>query len=755
MNLLHNLNPPQKEAVLHGEGPLLILAGAGSGKTRVIVHRIAWLIHERGVAPWQILAVTFTNKAAGEMKERVQRLLPGFDLPLIATFHSACVRILRRDGHHLGYDRNFAIYDDKDSERLLKEVVLGLDIDEKKFPAKGFAAFIDDCKNAGKEPKDLPTTKGDPYREKAVQVYAAYQERLRKCNALDFGDLVMQTVRLLEGAPEVLTSYRNRYRWILVDEYQDTNPIQYRLVRLLAGETGNLCVVGDDDQSIYRWRGADIRNILDFERDFPGVTVVKLEQNYRSTSTILTAAGAVVARNRGRKGKTLWTDNPAGDRIVYRRLNSEREEARLVCAEIDRHLSKGGSIRDAAVFYRTNAQSRVVEDALVQAAIPYHVVGGVRFYARLEVKDILAYLKVIDNPADEVSFKRIINVPLRGIGHATVDRISDLAASGGITFAEALNSVATGNYLAAGPRGKISGFVALIERFRELAEELPLSGLAAAILEETGYEAKLKQERTDEAEDRLSNLRELLTAMEEFERGSDERTLSAFLERVALVSDIEREGTGKESVTLMTLHSAKGLEFPLVFMIGMEEKLFPHVRSLSDPEQMEEERRLCYVGMTRARERLFLLNARRRHIFGQEQLNPPCRFLADIPAELLDEEEVYQPGLGFDAEGYGWGGGLKAAASATPFRHPQEPEPSRHNLAAIFDEGTVDGVPEVEVVPEEQEGVWLGMKVRHAKFGVGTVRKIEGKGDDQKVIVWFSSVGPKKLLVRFAGLERA
>ena len=756
MNLLHNLNPPQKEAVLHGEGPLLILAGAGSGKTRVIVHRIAWLIHERGVLPWQILAVTFTNKGAGEMKERVQRLLPGNDLPLISTFHAACVRILRRDGHHLGFERNFAIYDDKDSERLLKEVVLGLNIDEKKFPTKGFATFIDDCKNAGKEPKELTTEKGDLYQEKAVMVYAAYQERLRKCNALDFGDLVMQTVHLLERSPDVLAFYHNRYRWLLVDEYQDTNPIQYRLVRLLAGETGNLCVVGDDDQSIYRWRGADIRNILDFERDFPNVTVVKLEQNYRSTQTIITAAGAVVARNRGRKGKTLWTDNPTGDKIVYRRLDSEREEARLVCTEIEQHLRKGGSIRDAAVFYRTNAQSRVVEDALVQAALPYHVVGGVRFYARLEIKDILSYLKVIDNPADEISFKRIINVPLRGIGHATVDRISELAATREITFAEALNQAATGNYLASGTRGKIAGFVALLEKFRELATKLPLSELTETILDVTGYVAKLKQERTEEAEDRLSNLQELLTAMEEFELSHEERTLSAFLERVALVSDIEREGTGKESVTLMTLHSAKGLEFPLVFMIGMEEKLFPHVRSLNDPEQMEEERRLCYVGMTRARERLFLLNARRRHIFGQEQLNPPCRFIADIPDELLDEEEAYQPGFVFNAGGYGRGGDRPVAAVATPYRHPQEPpEPSRHNLAAIFDEGAVDGIPEVEVVPEDQDGVWLGMKVRHAKFGAGAVRKIEGKGDNQKVVVWFSSVGPKKLLVRFAGLERA
>ena len=754
MNLLHNLNPPQKEAVLHGEGPLLILAGAGSGKTRVIVHRIAWLIHERGVLPWQILAVTFTNKGAGEMKERVQRLLPGNDLPLISTFHAACVRILRRDGHHLGFERNFAIYDDKDSERLLKEVVLGLNIDEKKFPTKGFAAFIDDCKNAGKEPKDLTTEKGDLYQEKAVMVYAAYQDRLRKCNALDFGDLVMQTVHLLERSPDVLAFYRNRYRWLLVDEYQDTNPIQYRLVRLLAGETGNLCVVGDDDQSIYRWRGADIRNILDFERDFPNVTVVKLEQNYRSTQTIITAAGAVVARNRGRKGKTLWTDNPTGDKIVYRRLDSEREEARLVCTEIEQHLRKGGSIRDAAVFYRTNAQSRVVEDALVQAALPYHVVGGVRFYARLEIKDILSYLKVIDNPADEISFKRIINVPLRGIGHATVDRISELAATGEITFAEALNQAATGNHLASGTRGKIAGFVALLEKFRELATKLPLSELTETILDVTGYVAKLKQERTEEAEDRLSNLQELLTAMEEFEQSHEERTLSAFLERVALVSDIEREGTGKESVTLMTLHSAKGLEFPLVFMIGMEEKLFPHVRSLNDPEQMEEERRLCYVGMTRARERLFLLNARRRHIFGQEQLNPPCRFLKDIPSELLDEEEEYQPGFVFNAGGYGGRVERQAATTATIYRHPQEAEPSRHNLAAIFDEGAIDDVPEVEMVPEEQDGVRLGMKVRHAKFGVGAVRKIEGKGDDQKVIVWFSSVGPKKLLVRFAGLER-
>jgi len=752
MNLLHHLNPPQQEAVMHGEGPLLILAGAGSGKTRVIVHRIAWLIHKRGVMPWRILAVTFTNKAAGEMKERVRRLLPGFDVPLIATFHSACVRILRRDGHHLGFADNFTIYDDKDSERLLKEIVPGLNIDEKKFPTKGFAAFIDDCKNAGKEPRQLQMPKGDIYRATAIKVYAAYQERLRTCNALDFGDLVLQAVLLLEREPEVLAYYRNRYQWLLVDEYQDTNPIQYRLIRLLAGEQGNLCVVGDDDQSIYRWRGADIRNILDFERDFPNVAVVRLEQNYRSTRTILAAAGAVVARNLGRKGKSLWTENPDGDRIVYRRLESEWEEARLVRAEIEEHLRRGGQLSDVAVFYRTNAQSRVVEDTLVQAGIHYHVVGGLRFYDRMEIKDILAYLKVIANPADEVSYKRIINVPLRGIGHSTVDKVSERAAAGGVTFSEALSQAATGNYLAAGTRGKLAGFTAMMERFRALAEDISLAELTETILDETGYEEKFRQERTTEAEDRLSNLQELLTAMEEFERLNEERTLSTFLERVALISDMEREKTGKESVTLMTLHSAKGLEFPVVFMIGMEEKLFPHVRALGDPEQMEEERRLCYVGMTRARERLFLLNARRRHIFGQEQLNPPCRFLTDIPAELIDEGEKYPPA--FDAGDDEWDDDSPADAPIPALIRQRVQESSRHNLAAIFEDGAMNDIPEVEVVPEEQEGVRLGMKVRHGKFGVGAVRKVEGKGDDQKVIVWFNSVGPKKLLVRFAGLEK-
>jgi DNA helicase-2/ATP-dependent DNA helicase PcrA len=751
MNLLHNLNPPQREAVLHAEGPLLILAGAGSGKTRVIVHRIAWLIREKGVPPRQIMAVTFTNKAAGEMRERVEKLLGGSEVPLISTFHSACARILRREIHHLGYDGNFAIYDDRDSEKLLKEIGTALNLDEKRFSAKVLSGVIDDFKNAGQLPADIPS--GDFFMEKVAGVYSAYQERLKKCNALDFGDLVLLTVRLFETMPEVLERYRERYQWLLVDEYQDTNPIQYRLVRLLAGERKNLCVVGDDDQSIYRWRGADIRNILDFEKDFPGVKVVKLEQNYRSTQTILSAAGKVVEKNRGRKRKTLWTENPGGEKIVYRRLSDEREEARFICREIERSVRRGGNLSNVAVFYRTNAQSRVVEDAMVAEGIPYRMVGGMRFYERMEIKDILAYLKALDNLADEVALKRIINTPPRGIGHSTVDRIAELAAQKGILFYDALTEATKSGLLATGSRGKVAAFVEMLERFKDTVNTSSLKELASRIIQETGYAARLKDERSEDAEDRLANLQELLAALEEFERTSEERTLSGFLEQVALVSDLEKGEGGKEAATLMTLHSAKGLEFPMVFMIGMEERLFPHVRALEDNEQMEEERRLCYVGMTRARERLYLVNAHRRRIFGQEQYNFPSRFIADIPRDFLDLEEEYQPGLGFGRQGPGTSDQRPVTSDQ---RKPFSSEaPSLHNLSAVLEsEHESEFGNEVRVVPDEADGVAIGMKVRHAKFGVGTIRKIEGKGDDQKVIVWFNTVGPKKLLVRFAGLER-
>ncbi len=749
MNILQHLNPRQQEAVLHGEGPLLILAGAGSGKTRVIVHRIAHLIRETGVPPWQILAVTFTNKAAAEMKERVEKLLGNEDAPLIATFHSACVRILRREIDRLGYSSHFAIYDDKDAERVLKDIIRELNLDEKKFPVKMFAAAIDDCKNAGRSPEELPTD--DFMGEKIARVFAAYQERLKRCNALDFGDLIALTVRLFEKFPDVLERYRDRYRWILVDEYQDTNPVQYQLVRLLAGDRMNLCVVGDDDQSIYRWRGADIRNILDFEKDFPGVSVVKLEQNYRSTRTILAAAGAVVKKNRGRKGKTLWTENPEGERIVHRRLDSEREEARYVCREIGRHLRRGGELSDVAVFYRTNAQSRVLEDALMGGGVSYHMVGGMRFYERMEIKDILAYLKVLDNPADEVSLARIINTPPRGIGGTTFDRVTDLATERNLPLMAALRCAASEDFLGKGPRTKLSAFVTLMEGFAALVDTIPLPELASRIIRDTGYDMRLKEERTEEAKDRLANIQELLTALDDFERTGEEKSLSAYLEQVALISDVERGERNRNSVTLMTLHSAKGLEFPLVFMTGMEERLFPHVRALDDPEQMEEERRLCYVGMTRARERLYLTNARRRHFYGQEQFNSPSRFLSDIPGDLVETDEGAQPGFGWNDTPPGTGGDRSAYGPGQGGKWDEVVRLSRDAVQADASPVALDN--EVTVIPEG-EGVFIGLRVRHAKFGAGTIRKIEGRGDETKVIVWFDTGGPKKLLLRFAGLER-
>jgi len=745
MTLLNNLNPPQKEAVLHSEGPLLLLAGAGSGKTRVITNRIAYLIREKGVRPWNILAVTFTNKAAREMGERVLHLLHGGETPLIATFHAACGRILRRDIHHLGFDSSFAIYDERDSERLLKDILKELDLDEKKFAPKALSARIDDWKNRGLHPTDLGSlSHSDIYNRRVAQVYNNYQERLKRCNALDFGDLLLLTVQLLKEFPEVRGHYQERFQWILVDEYQDTNPVQYELIRLLAGERRNLCVVGDDDQSIYSWRGADIRNILEFEKDFPSVRTIRLEQNYRSTGTILTAAGAVVQQNYGRKGKTLWTENPQGEPIQYGRVESDRDEARYVAREICRLQQQSMPLTEMAVFYRTNAQSRLIEEALASEALPYHLVGGVRFYARQEVKDILAYLRLLDNPADEVSLKRIINVPPRGIGHATVDKISDLARHDQMTMFEALSQIQNGNLLAAAARNKVASFYTVMESFENCAKSASLAVLAQTVMEDSGYLARLKESRDPEDADRLDNLGQLLGAMKEYEERNSDSNLSGFLEQVSLVSDLEQGEGGKPSVTLMTLHAAKGLEFKAVFIIGMEERLFPHTRALDDLDGMEEERRLCYVGMTRARERLYLTNAKRRYLFGQEQYNLPSRFLKEIPRELISENCSHASG--YARQEQEWSGRREADAT--------DSTTSYHNLSAAAD---FSGSNEVEMIPEpcdDQDGVFLGMKVRHSKFGVGTIRKLEGSGDSRKVIVWFNSVGAKKLMLRFAGLER-
>jgi DNA helicase-2/ATP-dependent DNA helicase PcrA len=735
--LLKSLNPMQREAVLHEEGPLLILAGAGSGKTRTLTHRVAWLIRERQVPPWRILAVTFTNKAAAEMRERLQRLLGSSELPWVSTFHAACVRILRREIGALGYTSDFTIYDDQDQLRLLKDILKELGVAEKILQPRSAAVAIDGAKNKGLHPEQID--RDDYYGELVGRVYELYQKRLKRANALDFGDLLLRTVQLFEEHPEVLKRYNERFRHLLVDEFQDTNQVQFRLVKMLAGGHGNLCVVGDDDQSIYAWRGAEIGNILGFERDFPGSRIIRLEQSYRSSATILEAAGEVVARNVGRKGKTLWTDNPAGEKITLKDCGDDLEEARFVAGEIARLKRDGRHLRDLAVFYRTNAQSRVLEEALVAERLPYVMVGGVKFFSRLEVKDVLAYLRVLVNPADSLSARRIVNVPARGIGAKTVERIAVLEEEAG-GFLPACELALQRGLLKGAAAAKLAKFTEMMTAFREQIDQKPFPDLTKEIVEESGYGPALReaaqtgllQSDQEEAKGRLENLEQLLAGMEE--RQAAGSTLQGYLEQVALVTDLDSYDVSHDRVTLMTLHAAKGLEFPVVFLTGMEEGLFPHGRSLDEGAAIEEERRLCYVGMTRAMDKLYLSHARRRRIYGDFQYNAPSRFLAEIPLHLL------------------------AGGEPPPLRHA-----AIHNLASVFeqlepspfDEEEAPFEEEVRVVPEASEGPYLGQQVRHVKFGVGTVRRLEGSGDQQKVIVYFRTVGMKKLLLKFAGLEPA
>jgi DNA helicase-2/ATP-dependent DNA helicase PcrA len=728
---LRDLNPRQQEAVRQTEGPLLILAGAGSGKTRTVTHRVAHLIHDRGVEPWRILAVTFTNKAAAEMKERLERLLGGGELPWVATFHATCVRILRREIEALGYSSDFSIYDDQDQERLLKGILRDLDIPEKILKPRAAAAAIDGAKNRGLFPEAME--RGDFYSDLVARVYERYQSRLKQASALDFGDLLMLTVRLFENHPEILEKYRRRFAYIHVDEVQDTNQVQYRLIHLLAGGHRNLCVVGDDDQSIYRWRGAEIGNILGFEKDYPGCVVIRLEQNYRSTRTILEAAGGVVEKNLGRKGKTLWTDNPEGEKVVVETLSDDLEEARFVADEIARLHRAGRHLRDIAVFYRTNAQSRPIEEALRGHNLPYVMFGGVKFYSRMEIKDILAYLRILLNPADTVSARRIVNVPPRGIGAATIDRIAPLEEEAGGFLPACALALERGLISGAAAR-KVGEFVELIASFGRRLERLPYPQLTAEIIEESGYGPMLRQERTEESQGRMENLEQLLAGMEE--HSGSEGTLREYLEQVALITDLDSYDASLDRVTLMTLHAAKGLEFPVVFMTGMEEGLFPHSRSQGGGDELEEERRLCYVGMTRAMEKLVLSHARRRRVYGDFQFNPPSRFLAEIPPNLV-------------------------AGTAAPARH----KVSAHNLASVFESlapspledsgGEPSFEEEVRVVPDAEEGLRIGLRVRHPRFGIGSVRRVEGNGDNQKVTVYFNTVGAKKLLLKFAGLEPA
>lgn len=721
--VLDSLNSRQREAVLHGEGPLLILAGAGSGKTRTLTHRVAHLIGERGVDPHRILAVTFTNKAAAEMRERMVHLLGSGDVPWVSTFHSTCARILRSEIGRLGFNSSFAIYDEQDQERLLRECLGELEICDPLLTPRIATAAIDAAKNRGVTCETFDG--GDPWSQRIGRLYRRYQNRLRRANALDFGDLLLLTLQLFQEHPDVRQRYADRFLHVLVDEFQDTNRVQYDLTRLLVAEHHNLCAVGDDDQSIYRWRGAELGNILDFENDFPGTKVIRLEQSYRSTGTILAAASAVVACNRHRKGKKLWTENPAGDRVVLVELEDDLSEAAYVADTIARLWRDGHSLREIAVFYRTNAQSRTLEEALLQRRLPYVIFGGVKFFARAEVKDVLAYLRLLVNPSDSVSARRIINVPPRGIGRATVEKIAALEDEAG-SFLSACRLVLVRDMLNSAAERKVRAFVDLIDELARRLDELHFAELAARVVEASGYRALLAEDASESSRERLQNVEELLRGMQEHAAGG--KSLQEYLEQAALVTDIDRDDASGERVALMTLHSAKGLEFPFVFMTGMEEGSFPLARAACDEQEMEEERRLCYVGMTRAMRRLYLSYARRRRVHGDFQATRRSRFIGEIPPDLL--EAVVLPSR-------------RAVPDAQDWQRPLA------GAGIEFDDG------EVRVVHDEEGVLRVGARVRHATFGVGTVQSLEGRGAGRKATVQFRFAGKKTLVLRFAGLEPA
>lgn len=727
---------------MYGDGPLLILAGAGSGKTRVITSRIAHLIRERGVDPFNILAVTFTNKAANEMRERVERILK---IPLrglwISTFHSSCVRILRRNIEALGYKKQFVIYDETDRSSLIKNCMTDLRIDTEQYQARAIGARISALKNnLVDEEQHAQKNALFGFEEAVSRVYTLYQEKLRESGGLDFDDLLMLTVRLFEKHPDILAYYQGLFHHILIDEYQDTNHAQYRLIRLLTAKHKNLCVVGDDDQSIYKFRGADISNILNFEKDYPNTRVIKLEQNYRSTENILGAAGAVVARNLGRKSKTLWTSKRGGDNILCYTATDEKDEARFICRTLDQLVDEGRGLNEIAVLYRTNAQSRALEDALRNRGIAYRIFGGLRFYDRKEIKDIMAYLRVLHNPDDVVGLRRIINVPARGIGDTTVEKLEQAADQAGRSLYQ---TVLDGNAeVTPAAKRKLRDFIDMMERLRAELTVLTLTDLVRRVIHETGYVTALEQERTIESRIRVENLNELITATEDFTEQNREATLDAFLDQVALITDSEqktsvegRSGTS-HSVTLMTLHNAKGLEFSVVFMVGMEEGLFPHSRSAEDEDELEEERRLCYVGMTRAKERLILTHAIERRLYGYPQMNLISRFVADIPEEVIDRSGVSQSYTGPASRNTQWDD-----VPAAPVHNPGRRMPAV--IAPVLK----------TAVPVGKSLYYNGAVVRHSKFGIGTVQRSEGAGDDLKISVSFPGHGVKTLAVKYANLE--
>lgn len=735
MSIYDTLNTEQREAVFHTEGPVLILAGAGSGKTRVLTHRIAYLIEEKGVNPWNIMAITFTNKAAGEMRERVDKIVGfGAESIWVSTFHSSCVRMLRRFIDRLGYDTNFTIYDADDQKTLMKDICKRLDIDTKIYKEKAILAAISSAKDELISPEEYEIQNmADFSKKKVILAYKEYQKELKKNNALDFDDLIVKTVELFQSSPDVLKYFQERFRYIMVDEYQDTNTAQFKFVSLLASKYQNLCVVGDDDQSIYKFRGANIGNILGFEKVFSNAKVIRLEQNYRSTQNILNAANQVIQNNMERKRKTLWTENEEGEKLHFRQFMNAYEEAEYVVGEISKKVREGdGEYRDFAVLYRTNAQSRLFEEKLLMANIPYKLVGGVNFYARKEIKDLLAYLKTVDNAKDDLAVRRIINVPKRGIGATTLSRVQDYASERGMGFYDALREAEQIPSIGRAAV-KVEPFVTFIQTLRSKQEFLSPSELLKDIIESTGYVEELQKEGTDEAEARIENIDELITKVVSYEEEDETPTLSGFLEEVALVADIDSVDGDDNQVLLMTLHSAKGLEFPYVYLAGMEDGIFPSYMTITadDPTEIEEERRLCYVGITRAMKELTLSCAQQRMIRGETQYNKVSRFIKEIPRELVELGREFPEKK------------LKEIPMPTSYQQMKQAFKQPAFIPKQFEVKKVQGLD-----------YGVGDTVKHIKFGAGVVTDITEGGRDYEVTVNFDKVGVKKMFASFAKLKK-
>ncbi|MDQ0351857.1 DNA helicase-2/ATP-dependent DNA helicase PcrA [Alkalibacillus filiformis] len=736
--ILNSMNTEQKEAVKHTEGPLLVMAGAGSGKTRVLTHRIAYLLAEKGVQPYNVLAITFTNKAAREMKERVEKLVGDEAKDIImSTFHSLCVRILRRDGDRIGINRNFAIYDATDQKTAIKEALRIQDLDPKQFDPRSIQFAISQAKNQLITPKVMKQQANNYHEEKIASIYDTYETLLRKNGALDFDSLIMETFFLFDRVPEVLRFYQNRFQYIHVDEYQDTNKAQYKLVQKLAERFNNLCVVGDSDQSIYKWRGADIYNILSFENDYPDAKTILLEQNYRSTKTILQAANDVIENNISRKPKELWTDNEDGSTIRLFEARDERQEARYVIDQIQEVVSEGEfNYEDIAILYRTNAQSRAMEDVFVKSSVPYQIIGGTKFYDRKEIKDLLAYLRLIANPNDDISFMRVVNVPKRGIGKTSIEKLQLHAEMHDLSLFEAVQDIALIGVSKKAAQ-QLQTFRHMIENFQKQQEFFSVTDLVDEVLEKSGYEEMLRQDKSLESQGRQENLEEFKTVTKQFEEASEDTSLIAFLTDLALVSDLDdTDDESTDKVTLMTLHAAKGLEFPVVFLIGLEENMFPHSRSLFDEEEMEEERRLAYVGITRAERQLYLTYASMRTIFGRTQFHEKSRFIDEVPSDLLQREGDFSQGMS-SHESFEEAISQLESASQTPTAQPKRKATT------------------IKQKPSSPQLFQIGDKVKHKKWGEGTIVKVEGSGDDMEVDIAFPSpVGIKRLLAQFAPVEK-